>query len=212
MNNLTQSPLLCIKQKNRIYKAHYQTIYLLEKIINSKDNIILKLTGSTLNIYTITIINSNILCNCPDSNIKYEKFFCKHICFVICMIGKIYSIDTFIYKKLSEEQKMDIIFNITIDKTIACNHLTEKYLNMKFKAITDSKNENLEIRNIKDDCAICFNDMKNEKEIYTCESCLNAIHKECLKIWIKDKNTCVFCRSYINLCLMENNNYLNISK
>ena len=141
MNNLMCSPLICTEQKNRISKSHYQTIYLLEKIVNDKDNIILKLTGSTLNIYTITISDSNVTCNCPDSNIKHEKIFCKHICFVICVIGRIYMTDTFISKKLSEEQRMDIIFNITTDTTIACNYLTEKYLNMKFKAINDSENK-----------------------------------------------------------------------
>jgi len=212
MNNLMYSPLICTEQKNRISKSHYQTIYLLEKTVNNKDNIILKLTGSTLNIYTITIYDSIVTCNCPDSNIKHEKLFCKHICFVICVIGKIYLIDTFISKKLTEEQRMDIIFNITTDTTIACNYLTEKYLTVKFKAINDSKNKDLEIRNNKDDCAICFNIMENEKDIYTCENCLNAIHKECLKIWIREKNTCIFCRSYINICLSENNSYLNISK
>jgi uncharacterized Zn finger protein len=218
MNNLMYSPLICTEQKNRISKCHYQTIYLLEKIVNNKDNIILKLTGSTLNIYTITINDSNVTCNCPDSNVKHEKLFCKHICFVVCVIGKIYDIDTFVNKKLCEEQRMDIIFNITRDNTITnhntitCNYLTEKYLNMKFKAINDAKNKDLEIRNIKDECTICFNNMENEKEIYTCKNCFNAIHKECLKIWIREKNTCIFCRSYINVCLTENNSYLNISK
>lgn len=206
------SPLISTEQKNRISKSHYQSIYLLEKTINNKDSIILKLTGSTLNIYTITINNLNITCNCPDSNIKYKELFCKHICFVICVIGKTYFIDTFVTKKLFEEQKMDIIFNITIDKTIVSTYLTEKYLDIKYKAINDSKNKDLEIRNITDECVICFNNMENENQIYTCKNCFNAIHKECLKIWMREKNTCVFCRNYINFCIPKNNVYLNISK
>lgn len=212
MNSLMYSTLIHKEQKNRISKSHYQTIYLLETIINNKDHIIFKLTGSTLNVYTIIIDNLNILCDCPDSDNKHDKLFCKHICFVICVIGNIYSIDTFVSKKLTKDQKTDIIFNITKDTTIASKFLSEKYLNMKFKLINDSKNKNLETRNIKDDCTICFNIMENKEDIYTCKNCFNAVHKECLKMWMREKNTCIFCRNYVNLCTPENNRYLNISK
>ena len=190
MNSLLNSTLISAIQKNRISKCHYQSIYLLEKT-RTYNSIILKISGSTLNIYTVTIEGLDITCDCPDSHNKSEILFCKH----------------------NEEDKSYIIFrifNIAKDTNFLCDFLNEKYSNLKFKMIDDSSFSTT-TRNIDDECTICYNHMK-ESEVYTCSKCLNSVHKECLKRWLKENNICVFCRSYINLPTNKNNSYLNISK
>jgi uncharacterized Zn finger protein len=206
MISLIKSDLISKKQKERINKSHYQCLYLLEKNLTDK-SIEIKLTGSTLNIYTITINDLNITCDCPDI---YEcnkyNLYCKHICFVICMIGKIYSTDIFINKKLKEEDKYIIIsklFNIFDDPTIVCHMLLEKYNILKLKMnLTEARNKD-------EECSICYN--KLGADLYTCNICSNAIHNTCLDIWIKTNNTCIFCRNTIEKNLKKSK-YLNISK
>ena len=109
MNSLLKTILISSEQKTRISKCHYQSIYLLEKT-KTYDSIILKVSGSTLNVYTVTIKDLVITCDCPDSYHMHEIIFCKHICFVICVIGKIYDDNIFIKGRLTEDEKMDIIF------------------------------------------------------------------------------------------------------
>ena len=212
MNILLKSTIISTLQKSRISKCHYQSIYLLEKT-NTYNSIILKISGSTLNIYTVTIEGLDIRCDCPDSHNKSEILFCKHICFVICIVGKIYDNNIFVSRKLNEEDKSYIIFrifNAAKDTNFLCDFLKEKYSNLKYKMI-DEGNISANTRNIEDDCTICYNHMK-ETDVYTCSECLNSVHKECLKIWLKENNICIFCRSYIDLKITKNNSYLNISK
>ena len=212
MNSLLNSTLISAIQKNRISKCHYQSIYLLEKT-HTYNSIILKISGSTLNIYTLTIEGLNISCECPDSHNKSEILFCKHICFIICIVGKIYDDNIFVSRKLNEEYKSYIIFrifNIVKDVNFLCDFLNEKYSNLKFKMIDDGE-FSTNSRNIEDECSVCYNHMK-ESDVYTCSKCLNSVHKECFKRWLKDNNICIFCRSYINVSTNKNNSYLNISK
>ena len=144
MISLIKSHLILQKQKDRINKAHYQSLYLLEKNL-TENSTELKLTGSTLNIYTIMINNLDITCDCPDI---YEcnkyNLYCKHICFVICMIGKLYIEEIFINKKIKQEHKITIIFklfnNIFYDPNIFSDMLSEKYSILKFKLLTEQNN------------------------------------------------------------------------
>jgi uncharacterized Zn finger protein len=207
MINLLKSDLISKKQKERINKAHYQCLYLLEKNLTDK-SIEIKLTGSTLNIYTITINDLNITCDCPDIyQCNKYNLYCKHICFVICMIGKIYCTDIFMNKKLKEEDKYVIIsklFNIfddpDPDPDIVFHMLLEKYNILKLKMTPT------EARNKEEECSICYN--KLDTDLYTCHICSNAIHNTCLDIWIKTNNICIFCRNTVE----KESKYLNISK
>ena len=205
MISLIKSHLILQKQKDRINKAHYQSLYLLEKNL-TENSTELKLTGSTLNIYTIMINNLDITCDCPDI---YEcnkyNLYCKHICFVICMIGKLYIEEIFINKKIKQEHKITIIFklfnNIFYDPNIFSDMLSEKYSILKFKLLTEQNNI-IEARNKDEDCSICYN--KLDVNIYTCITCSNAIHNSCLEIWLKKNNTCIFCRNIIEKKLTNN--------
>jgi uncharacterized Zn finger protein len=188
MNNLLKSNKISEFQKVRINKSMYQSIYLLD--VKYIDSIVeLTITGSTLNIYTVKIIDLNIYCNCPD--IKFTSCFCKHICFVLCIIGKLYNENLFIIKKLCPIEKENILLilrNIHKDPQpdIINSMLIEKYNKINFIP-----------RNLEDECPICYISFKKEDKLYSCVKCLNCVHKECMKMWLKNKKNCVFCRSEI---------------
>ena len=100
MNELLKSDKICLNQKSRITKAQYQCFYLLHTEY-TEEEVNLKITGSTLNVYTVKIKNNMIKCDCPDKfNCYSKKIYCKHVCFVICLIGKIYTEDIFVNKIL----------------------------------------------------------------------------------------------------------------
>lgn len=209
MISLINSDLISKHQKERINKAHYQSLYLLEKKL-IENGFEIKLTGSTLNIYTVMITNLDITCNCPDIyQCNKYNLYCKHICFVICMIGKIYSQEIFINKNLKEEDKNIIISkllnNLFDDANILCDMLLEKYNLLKFKLNTP-----IEPKNKNEECAICYNIL--DTNIYICNVCSNATHITCLDIWLKKNNSCIFCRTNINITNLKKSKYLNISK
>lgn len=215
MNILLKSNLISEKQKDRINKAHYQSLYLLEKF-SVNNEITLTLTGSTLNIYTVKIKDLNITCDCPDiyQCNKYH-LYCKHICFVICMIGKLYDEEIFINRNFTNDNKLNISYklfsNYSENFNIECELLKEKYLMLKYEMIKKN-NIIIETRNKHEDCSICYN--KLDHDIFTCTNCLNAIHTTCLSMWLKKNNTCVFCRNNIKIDNLDKKNckYLNISK
>ena len=100
MISLRKSFLLSFEQKKRIDKCSYECIYLLETKFND-NGFILKLSGSTLNIYTVKLYNNILNCDCMDNT---KNIYCKHIYFVICFIGQIYNEDTFTRNYLNDNE------------------------------------------------------------------------------------------------------------
>ena len=201
MKKLLNSKIISQIQKESIYISFYESLYLVDTCLNN-DGFILKLTGSTLNIYTICLKNYNITCNC-EYKTQQNNLFCKHICFVICLIGEIkhdellfyfYKLSNYHISKLTDRLK-NKCYN---DPNIINNYFVEKY---KFKLNLNTK----DCRNIQDECAICFL-KKVDNDIFKCQKCLNWIHRNCILKWLKYDNTCIYCRYNI-----IKHKYLNIS-
>ena len=225
---ILKSPNIFSEQKNRIKRARDESFYLIKKDI-IENQIILKMTGSTLNIYTITISKGEpITCDCIDSCTRCHDYglFCKHVCFVYFKIGRIKDDSLFIKKKLLVKH-----YNTLKQRLNNCWEDTEivnKDLINKFDRITggynlETSHELLEIfkpigmRNIEDDCPICFNPLK-EGDTNKCPSCENGVHIECIKRWLMKHNNCIYCRDDIwelmkskKDNIYEDDGYLNIS-
>jgi hypothetical protein len=203
MNTLLNSRLLSDEQKYNIEKSFYDSFYLLDYIF-TYNGFELKITGSTLNVYSIVLKDLKLYSDCPCYT-KCEKnnIRCKHICFVICYIGVIFEQKTFLKNKINVIEKLKILKrlkrNCDKDPNIISHYLVNKYhLHRPSKIINP---ETIVARNINEDCCICFKTM--DDKLYICTECNNAIHNVCFKEWLQTNTTCVFCR---------NNIYLNISK
>lgn len=204
MDTLLKSNSLNSSQKTRINKAYYQLIYLLitEYVRYPKISYIsMHVTGSTLNVYNVKVYEDKIECDCPDTDYCLENnLYCKHCCFVICCIGNIFEEDIFVSKLFKSEHYSRIILgllnNCSDDSRIHNELLKEKYGRLKTNTV----------RNIGEECPICYNELDENDILSKCMKCMNAVHMKCFEMWIKVNRSCVFCRStkfvgnkYINL-------------
>lgn len=199
--------MLSYNQNKRIYKAYNDPLFLLG-LIETNLEYIFKISGSTYNVYTIKIIkkNNSINCDCPDIiRCKKENIFCKHICFIYLKIAKINDNFLFLNNKLRTHDINSIIerINNVDDENIINNQLISRYLSS-----TNKDKEVGNIRNIEDDCPICFDKLK-DSELIQCSICQNGVHKNCLDVWLKNKNTCIFCRNEFKN--KKESKYINIS-
>jgi hypothetical protein len=212
---------ICFEQNMRIKRSHSESLFLLDIIFDKDDKVELKICGKTLNVYTITFSmmdDDEFTCDCPDSRrCLQKKIFCKHRCFVYFKVGKIKDYSLFINHKLSAENKEILknkLSNIHhVDYDVINDELICKY----FEKTTISEKEIIEKpkidekpRNIDEDCIICFEQL-NLRKITNCKICNNCVHSDCLDIWLKSKNNCIFCKSKFEIKNETINNYINLS-
>jgi len=196
-------------QLRRYNKALKETYYILD-ISESEIFFDIAITGSTYNVYNIKV-NKNtyiISCNCPDAyKCEKDNMFCKHICFVYVKLIKQTKEYLFFYKKLFQTDitKLKLLSQNYIESPLVSEILREKYL---FRTHLVEEKDNILPLNLKQDCPICFETL--ETDLYVCKVCKNAFHTECLKIWLKNKNTCVLCRNKISLS-EEKSKYINLN-
>jgi hypothetical protein len=205
---------ISFEQNMRIKRSNSESLFLLDIIFNKDDKVKLKICGKTLNVYTISfsmIDNDDFTCDCPDS--KYcnnKKIFCKHRCFVYFRIGKLKDYSLFINYKLSIENKEILKNKLTNIHSSDYDVINDELICKYFEKTTISDKEyDIDIpRNINEDCIICFEELKSGT-IKNCKICNNCVHSDCLEIWLKTKNTCVFCKSIF--LLQKKSNYINLS-
>jgi hypothetical protein len=104
---------------------------------------------------------------------------CKHISFIICKVLGIYDKNIFIEKRI----KKDILEKL---RNVRDNeHMLIKNINKKFREENIRKDEV---------CPICYDDLE-VSFILNCPVCKNHVHEKCMKVWLENYDTCVYCRS-----------------
>lgn len=135
-------------------------------------------------------------CSCPDHkfNSTIKQMVCKHICFLVCKVAKIYDPSFFRTKFLSDLQysaflsKAENIQQLLADPNIARpQRPSQDVLLQLFKDKTKTMCDD-------DVCPICYNALPTE-ELLSCPDCKNYIHNDCMMVWLERNKTCVFCRS-----------------
>jgi len=206
MLSLRKSTLLSNEQKKRLDKCSYECIYLLDSKFKD-DNFSLKLSGSTLNIYTITLNNNTLKCDCPD---KTQDTYCKHVCFIICLIGNIYNEETFTrnYLEVNEIKSIcnRLYNNCDDDPNIIWKYIIDEYNNIKDNINYFNKENSI---NIKTNCSICLEILEEDNNLAKCPNCKNAFHDNCIKNWLKINRTCALCRNNVWI-KFKNSKYLNM--
>ena len=196
----------------RYNKIHHEPLYLLNKE-EQDDKLIFSLSGSTANIYKITLYQNSrkLFCNCPDAKSWARKHncLCKHICFILFKVFK-YCIDkdtTLLFNTLT--LSLDE-FNLIKDKYQELSlNLDNEYINQDYlDKFTKLSNNNIPndvlfsvdkiIDTKEDDCPICYDLLKNVNNCVQCPICQNIFHNKCMDKWTSSgNNTCPYCRSGI---------------
>jgi hypothetical protein len=194
------------QQQKRIDKLDTDEFYLI-----GYDGKEILLTGSTKNVYKVSLLDDNsMVCNCPDSETHAKKFkvLCKHICFIYLKICKSTDFSFFQKKKFSDNDiaKLEIRTKILTSTDIAKkffdnyqSHIANKFLNFD-----EAKRENA-CEDVS--CPICFEELVSN--IKFCPQCSNPIHEKCIAKWLEQHNTCVYCRSDV---WKKYNNKENVDK
>jgi hypothetical protein len=133
--------------------------------------------------YKVCLNNGTSTCTCSDFIYRGNKLgvVCKHICFVVFKVAKIFSMSFIQTRKLTDFERMQIY-------NALCNRRDYfvKALNKKFKDFTKNKEDC--------SCPICF-DAIHEADSVSCPECKNYIHEHCMLIWLESHASCVYCRS-----------------
>jgi hypothetical protein len=145
------------------------------------------MTGSTGNIYTVTICQLPV-CSCPH-NQKGNQ--CKHILYVMSRVLR---------------ARADYVYQLAL----LSSELREVFANAPPIEADDAETGtgNGKRKRVEGDCPICFNEMDGGAEtiVWCRAACGQNIHKECFEMWASTKRqqagrgsqadvTCPYCRS-----------------
>jgi len=195
---------------NRVLKSINENIKLIF-YTTQKYGYIYYILGSSDFIYKVTINKNFQSCNCED--FMKHKTLCKHICFVLFKVLKVYKIflnnfelkligdrsyiETFFFKKFVFPNLDWLLFKKkakTIEKYLKSSFFNEEYYN-QFKYYYQQyyfliyKN----LKESKEKCPICF---KKINKGIKCSTCKNYFHVYCLNKWFEkiEIKKCPICR------------------
>jgi hypothetical protein len=151
-------------------------MYLLHAEKLSDDDIGWEFTieGSRGIAYTITMDAEGAHCTCPDRAGRAKTGACKHIIFVSTRVLKMGKASHKMTKSMDGKLTSLLVKRLQVDVDLA-----------------GQQNKPL----VGESCPICFDDYQEEEECAFCSQCRNGIHKECLVLWLKQKQSCPLCRT-----------------
>lgn len=193
------------QQETRIRKVYTEEYYLLDYTIQEEEEkAVLKIAGSTKNVYTVSIeLNEGKLwCDCPDmkSHASRHGVWCKHCCFTLLKVGKWLDATTFIEKHISQECFAQITnrLNVVSGSEIMSEQLTTIFKQLQTSGTVTEKHSifDCKVREIgeEDECPICY-DYLSSGEVKSCPECHQYVHLACIQRWLETRDTCVLCRS-----------------
>ena len=205
------------QQVKRYNKISEDPLYLIDFKVNSEKNILeFHISGSTKNIYTVKLCTDYTDCDCPDGRSWAKKFkvICKHSCFVLFKVVKIFNenngsvlnynkqpINYFLNNKLNIDE-YNYIKTFLEKKSISSDVINQSLID-KFKHLSTCNNDPKElfkhsIRTLDpdDDCPICYDSFGIDNTLLlTCPDCHNYVHTSCMEKWLQYNKSCVYCRS-----------------
>lgn len=142
-----------------------------------------------------TNIKGSFWCNCSDFKFHSSKYnkVCKHVCFIVCKLGKILDPNYFSTKQLTPHQFESLYAKATDTNTLRDCEICIVPDEITLDLFKKSSKPFIE----EDSCPICFDDLASIETCIACPSCHNHIHRECMHVWLEQRNTCVYCRSTI---------------
>lgn len=212
---------MCWNQTKRFNKLKTDAFYLLNRE-NTTQNLKFHISGSTKNIYTVVIDkkSNSIDCDCPDGKYasKNLNVKCKHCLFVLVRVLRLFkdcTDDFFTTLKFSPSQLESIVEKYDqLDKRLD-ESLIDINLTKKFEQIKNNTTPEPSQPTVKPDscCGVCFDDLIPEKasEYEFCDRCGNAAHTDCVKAWMRQHDTCMYCRVKVSKNNVKTGQYDNLS-
>lgn len=194
----------------RVDRALTQRLYLLDQVDISRPGRLGRkydVLGSTGNIYQVVIAQTPS-CTCPDFG---RGKLCKHILFVYLRVLRCQPRSTIIIQKALLQEELETLFSSRTpiasdvrasDEVMHVYTGTVKPPQEPISLIEEeSEGEPVSAEEKKDEklpegeCPICFEPMDTKESVERCRTCRNYIHSDCLRRWLTQAKTCVFCRS-----------------
>lgn len=207
---------LSLAQRTRFEKGtRTDPLYLLDISYNVEvKQLVWSICGSTRNIYTVSLKNCKLWCNCPDmkSHCMAQGLVCKHVVFALWKVGK-YREWSYFDTKTIDDRGYEFLLNSALerdalfsDRTIVDVDLVGQFERLGLNNGTSASAsasasasivDEPEPRHIEetDECPVCYDVLLNATPLDACGTCKNSIHKECLQKWMQFNRTCVYCRS-----------------
>jgi hypothetical protein len=236
---------LSSQQQTRILKVYNEEYYVLDHSI-TEDKINIHISGSSKSVYTISITKETgkIWCDCPDSKSHAARHncICKHCCFVMLKIGKIYTSTIYQSKNCTHSEQEQIITRLNkVTSAIRENSneeddssLVNETLKMKYLSIKDGKEEKKEEK-MEEKVEVLIEQKKTkfdksekeltdedecpicfdylkEGEIKSCPDCHNYVHLACIEKWLQTKDSCILCRSHVLKTFRKDHNLTQVNK
>jgi hypothetical protein len=225
------------QQIKRYEKVFSEPLYQLDFKQDSNKNIFV-ISGSTKNVYEVVLKDHKFECNCPDGKIwsKRHHVVCKHVCYVLFRVTKIFLLqDQNVYFSSNlqtptlffETHKLDDKEQKFIEAFLSKKQFSSDILNEKLKqkyleALIPKESlfsQSTKTIEEEDECPICYDtlltkDVKLEN-LLSCPTCKNYVHPKCMEKWLEYNQSCVYCRSEIWSKLNEkssrpNKSYVNL--
>lgn len=187
-------------QSSRIQRALAQSIYLIDisSMFGSSgiQECNVHVMGSSGSDYIVSLVSDNntISCTCPDQ--QRRKQHCKHIYFVLIRYLRMreQDIDEENITKDTIRNIVSRVFEIAIANTQTNRPLWVSNTNDEVDEVDE-----VEPRDIDDECPICYEDMIQGDDFIRCQySCGRRVHAQCYEMWQRHNthtNTCVYCRA-----------------
>lgn len=202
-------PAMSRAQYDRLQRMRTEPLYLISV---EESGHVFKVTGSTGNLYTVTVDPkaTNALevaqCNCPDARMhaKRSGVVCKHCCYVLFKALRLPA--HFLSRGVPDHTLLARQMRGLLSRTWA--HLSNAEYREKYSAmqgggggegVAKSPFDVDESAHIEDACPICLDEME-AAECSRCPGCRNYIHQECIEIWLRAREaahiskTCPLCR------------------
>jgi len=196
----------------RLERMRRERHFLLDaKTVTKESNVVctLEISGSTGNIYTITLSNDGMQCDCPDffGNANADQIYCKHCCFVIYRVLAS-NIDC------EEVQPRQLKHQKVAQWQAKLTEISQRPLGnvIQHKSVVDIdlacfgiiKQTECKFPNrLEDSCGVCYEDLKGTSTLIECGECFNLVHIECADFWLRNGTveSCVYCRSLLPYAL-----------
>ena len=213
---------LSYSQKKRLTKINIEKFYLIDKKTQN-NSLIWIVTGSTFNVYNVTLNlqNNSLKCNCQDFTTwaKKAECLCKHCCFVLVKILKndidLNQSTIFQSQIFSQFEKLNIINNFKSEIQHNNDHEYKLVLNQYDKMLRQQLNPSCfeSVSKTDHNCPICYEDIEHNIKHLECPDCKKSFHKNCIEMWLMNgtNNSCPYCRSdKWKQYLTQNTGYKNI--